>query len=575
MSHKNGAAHQNGAPARPPVETELILAAIEPSPLNPRKRFDAARLAELTASVKLHGVLQPILVWQRAKGRRRYELIAGERRYRAAKEAGLAAIPAKILDVTEREARELRIIENDQREDLTTLERADGYAELVGRHGYTVESLAERVGKSAASVRELVKIARQLPKLAREALDAGRIAASTAGLIARVPGAQQREEAARFVLTAGDGHPRGGWVPSPADVKRAVKDGQTPLNFLETKELIGRRYMVELKTAPFDTRDADLVPEAGSCESCPYRTGNNREEYPDSRGDICTRPECYQEKLRAHSKQLLDRHREGGGKVLTRGEGHALFSEHDPHHLEYSASRQWVDLAEPCWDANGKTYRQALGDRLAGEVVVCLDRDDQAHELVPRNKAEAILRKQPKMKGSARPERSGRSREERERLARAKAGKVAARTANGLVAEQAQAMFARVLGFTQPDVDRLRALVRQGVDFAWSDAPHQVELRRGARAPGDHRDGGRSRDAVADLVDRANTAAELLGILAELIAARASLDWGGAYYDGQDRRAGDFWKAWGIDPKKLRKEAEQAAAAKNKTRSPKTEATHA
>src|SRR5262249_1592947 len=142
--------------------------------------------------------------------------------------------------------------------------------------GATVEDLATRIGKSVSTVRGLLRL-RQLPTKARKALEDGTLSASVAELIASRPSPAMREKVSAFALSPSDRWDRRGELPSYRDVK----------------EWVGRTCMVELKQAPFSQKDAELVREAGPCESCPKRTGNNRAEYPDGRADVCTDPECY------------------------------------------------------------------------------------------------------------------------------------------------------------------------------------------------------------------------------------------------------------------------------------------
>lgn len=136
----------------------LRTADIEPNPAQARKRFDKAALDELADSVRLHGLLQPLVV--RPKGNGFYELIAGERRWRACKLAGLAEVPALIKEADGRHAAELSLIENLQREDLNPVEEANGYRSLMEGFGLTQEQAAERVGKSRAAVANSLRLLR-------------------------------------------------------------------------------------------------------------------------------------------------------------------------------------------------------------------------------------------------------------------------------------------------------------------------------------------------------------------------------------------------------------------------------
>jgi ParB family chromosome partitioning protein len=138
------------------VLTALPLDAVRPNPAQPRRHFDADALAELAASITQHGVLQPIIVKREGDG---YLVMAGERRYRAARLAGLGVIPALVRDD---DPLEIAIIENLQREDLSPLEEAEGLGALIDQYGYTHEALAELIGKSRPYVSNTLAL-RRLP----------------------------------------------------------------------------------------------------------------------------------------------------------------------------------------------------------------------------------------------------------------------------------------------------------------------------------------------------------------------------------------------------------------------------
>ncbi len=134
---------------------------IEPNPAQARKRFEREALEELAESIRLHGILQPIVV--RAKDNGFYEIIAGERRWRACKIAGITEIPVIIKDIEEKNAAEISLIENLQRENLNPVEEANGYRALVDDFGLTQEEAAKRVGKSRTAVANVMRILK-LPK---------------------------------------------------------------------------------------------------------------------------------------------------------------------------------------------------------------------------------------------------------------------------------------------------------------------------------------------------------------------------------------------------------------------------
>lgn len=145
---------------------------IHPSGRQPRKTFDDARLNELAESIRSQGIIQPLVVRVRPAGG--FELVAGERRWRAAQRAGLHQVPVIIREVAEAQAFELALVENLQREDLNPIEEAEGYQHLVAEFGYTQESLAARVGKERSTVANALRLLK-LPPSVRAMVVEGRL----------------------------------------------------------------------------------------------------------------------------------------------------------------------------------------------------------------------------------------------------------------------------------------------------------------------------------------------------------------------------------------------------------------
>ncbi len=149
----------------------LPLEAVERNPAQPRKRFDEAKLEELAASIREHGVMEPILV--RREGSR-YRILAGERRWRAAQRAGLKEVPALVREATERQAFELALVENLQRADLNAIEEAEAYDVLASDHGLTQDQIAARVGKERSTVANALRLLK-LPGEVRDAVRGGQL----------------------------------------------------------------------------------------------------------------------------------------------------------------------------------------------------------------------------------------------------------------------------------------------------------------------------------------------------------------------------------------------------------------
>ncbi len=150
---------------------DLLIDEIVPNRLQPRKHFDDEKFNELERSIREHGVLQPVIV---QKGKKGYELVVGERRWRASKKAGLKKISAIIREVTDTESLEIALIENLNRQDLNPIEEADGYARLANDLGLTQEKIAKRMGKSREAVANTIRLLK-LPRKVKEDMIAGKL----------------------------------------------------------------------------------------------------------------------------------------------------------------------------------------------------------------------------------------------------------------------------------------------------------------------------------------------------------------------------------------------------------------
>ena len=161
----------SATPQRDETLVDVPLDQIAPNPQQPRKAFDTAALAELTRSVKSSGLIQPVVVRRVPHG---YQLIAGERRWRAARAAGLERIPAIVRDVNDAESLELALVENLLREDLNPMEEAEAYQKLLAEFGWTQEQLGDRVGKDRSSIANALRLHR-LPRPIQDDLRGGRL----------------------------------------------------------------------------------------------------------------------------------------------------------------------------------------------------------------------------------------------------------------------------------------------------------------------------------------------------------------------------------------------------------------
>ena len=177
------------------IET-LPLREIEPDPGQPRKTFDDETLAELSASIAEHGLLQPIAVRPKPSGG--YLIVAGERRWRASRMAGLTEVPVIIKDVTDEQAMELALVENLQREDLDPVEEAAGIRELMIRCDLTQEQAARKLGKSRSALANSLRLL-SLPETVLELLKSGFITIGHAKVVLGLPTPELQEEAAQMI----------------------------------------------------------------------------------------------------------------------------------------------------------------------------------------------------------------------------------------------------------------------------------------------------------------------------------------------------------------------------------------
>jgi ParB family chromosome partitioning protein len=229
------------------------IAQIEPNPFQPRAHFDEESLAGLTASIRELGVLQPILV--RDLGSDRYAIIAGERRWRAAKRAGLQYIPVIVRDVSDAMTLQHALVENLHRDDLNPLEEAAAYQQLIEDFHMTQEAVAQRVGKSRSAVANLLRLFQLPPQVQRLVAD-GQVSAGHAKAILSTPDRAFQEALARRIvaegLTVRDTEEAvrkrngGGGAPAPAP-EPSLGSRLPPPGLLELEELLAEQLDTRVK----------------------------------------------------------------------------------------------------------------------------------------------------------------------------------------------------------------------------------------------------------------------------------------------------------------------------------------
>jgi len=208
---------------------DLPMASIAPNTFQPRTEFNLEALADLAASIKLHGVLQPVMV--RPRGGGRFELIAGERRFRAAQEAGLKAIPAVVREMTDEESLTVALIENIQREDLNAIEAARGYQQLIDQFGISQSELARQIGKAQPTINNALRLL-NLPLEMQNSISDGRLTEAHGKALLSVTDSVQQywlwEEAQAFRWTVQRlqkaARERASEPPEKAETKTTVQD---------------------------------------------------------------------------------------------------------------------------------------------------------------------------------------------------------------------------------------------------------------------------------------------------------------------------------------------------------------
>jgi ParB family chromosome partitioning protein len=280
-------------------ETEVDLLTVELSKLqesktNPRQFYDKKSMDELIASVTESGVKVPLHV-RKVNGAETYEVVAGSRRYRAAKAAKIKTVPVLLATMTDAEALELQVLENDQRVDVHPLEQAQGYKQIKETLGLNLEQLATKVGRPVGYVMRRLTLGNLIPEIRSKFM---KLEIGTGIAL----------EAAR--LTPDEQKATVDWMknkPTTDWFRRQVEE----------------TFFLSLKTAPFDIKDAKLVPEAGSCMDCPKRTGANKLLFDDVKGDdTCTDPVCFQTKVIAFVKIQVGTHPDA--TILSSGYKHSL-----------------------------------------------------------------------------------------------------------------------------------------------------------------------------------------------------------------------------------------------------------
>ena len=333
------------------VGVELVdLNQFDLSPTNPRK--DAGNISELADSLRSGPLLHAVTA--RRKGKR-FELVCGWRRWLAAREAGLTAIPTKVLELTDEEAEDLQLVENVGRKDIHPMEEAETYRRMATARGphlpeVPTEEIAARVHRAVRHVRERLLLCR-LVKPAQEAFAGGKLPLFAAMRLARVPEPKDQAELLKKLLALGEEYSE-----------------------REVREVFDCHHLV-LKQAPFKLDDATLT-KAGACLACPHHTGSQLLLLDDGAAeDRCVKPSCYDEKVRADTARKFATAEEAGLKVLSAAESKEVFPKWNGGGVDYASKYVELDAAT----------KKKLGAKADEVKVLARDADGLARELVPKS----------------------------------------------------------------------------------------------------------------------------------------------------------------------------------------------
>ena len=305
---------------------------IYPSPTNPRKNFNDAEISELAKSILSVGIINPITVRYKVYGVQHYEIVAGEKRYRASKLADLQEVPCIVKQLTDQEVLEIQIIENLHRSDVHPLDEANGYLSLMEKSSYDIQSLIQKFGKSDFYIYQRLKLLDLIAPAKKYFYD-GIILLAHATLLARLQSIDQ-EKALR-------------WMPTMREGGKLVKD------YIESpgklRSWIDTNIMMDLHKTSFKKNDTGLVPSVGACTECHKRTGFNKNLFPDlDKKDFCTDPVCFNKKLEAVANQVIKTYKTNNVELVKIGAGYSEQNKNLIYGYKYEdATKKKCESAKP------------------------------------------------------------------------------------------------------------------------------------------------------------------------------------------------------------------------------------
>jgi len=492
---------------------------------NPRKKFTG--IDDLAASMRESGLTARIIVRPAGSG---FEIVDGERRFRAARQLKWNAIDAIVRDLDDDAALTQKAIANDQREDVHPLEQAECYARLLKTitGSAPIGALAARVGRSATFVAQRLRL-NDLDPFIRKLYADDEISLVAAIECARLPTEQQKELAAELK--------RDTWLRSDDAIADKIR----------------RTFILRLKDAPFQTGDAQLVKDAGACGPCPKRGANALTLFPDiGKEDVCTDAGCYQRKVDAHWLAVKREASVAGKVIADEKKSEAWFDRWSPGNLAHSAPVVKLDAKHPA-DPKGRTWRKLLkaADDASVATIVARDPSGGAHELVDRKLAEKAI----KAGGESFAKPASRTED-----ASQKAAKKLRDAAANRKQQTRDLMSAIVFQVERKALDSPTWLVSVLGDLLLdnlitrgdADAVQQVCMRRDIP----HKDASADRKALKKHADEL-TSSKQAALAIELALAQGAY-WSWAAGAGVPAHMVEAAKAAGLDPKKIKTEAAEA-----------------
>lgn len=398
------------APMPPTLERiEVSVSMLEESPSNPRKTFTG--LKALGENMVKLGCLQAIIIRPLASG---YQVVAGHRRVRAAKEAGILTLPADVRNLTDSQVMKVQLAENVQRADLSPLEQAEGLEWLHKTVGLKVEQVASLLGLSMGTVYSRMKLL-DLSATCRKALADGKIPMSVAAPLARCGRTVDQDKALKAILA------------------RAAANSDE-VNARAEVEWLQKEFTRAMKSPPFDPKDAMLLEGTEACTTCPKRTTNMPRELFDQRpADTCTDVSCFVGKCRATFEAAAADAKKKGARIMSVEEGAALF-----RFDTLGPDSNLVELDAPnTADPKRRPWRELLSklpDEKRPQVVVAPDRSFAAHQLVDRKELVKALAEETGAKWAVEASTSKRKSKEEREEAREEKHEARAREAAALTA---------------------------------------------------------------------------------------------------------------------------------------------